>query len=826
MGAEWWQKIDQLLHSVLERKEGDRNAFLREACGEDTALRQEVEALLAEETTTVPPAKGETSPVSYEPLIGRWVEHYELLSQLGKGGMGEVYKARDSQLDRIVAIKVLPAHLSERADLRERFRREATTVAKLNHPHICTLYHIVRQGGADYLIMEYLEGETLAERLTKGPLLLEHVLRYAIDVADALDQVHRKGVTHRDIKPGNIMITQDDWLKVLDFGLAKVVAQSAAPREKKMNVPGPGPLMTDQVLSRPGALLGTLAYMSPEQARGEEADARSDIFSFGTVLYEMTVGNRPLQRESAAEMMAAILREEPPPLRAIASDAPPELERIVMRCMRKDPALRFQQMKDVKMALEEARLRITSNPSEAMPSIAVLPFANLSADKENEYFSDGLTDELINALAQVPGLRVVSRASAFQFKGHSQDIREIGLKLGVNSLLDGSVRRQGNLLRITAELVRVPDGRPLWSQRFDRELEDVFAVQDEVARTILSTLKLKLVTPPQVPLLRAYTENFDAHELYLKGTYFWNQQTPEALVKAQNYFAQAITLSPEFAIAHVGLADSYLLLAWYGLSPAAEAMPKARKAAQEALKIDDTLALAHCSLALVLAGYDWSWPEAEERFKRALELGPGYAALHFHYALDYLTPMGRLDEAVQEVRRAQELDPLSLITRTALGGCFYRKRQYDAAIQQFQNTLEIDPNFYHAHWSLARALEQKYLFEEAAQEFREADRLSGGNNLLIRGELAHCYGLMSKRGEALKILDELKELPRRDYVSPLSAAFVSMGLGNRDEAFEWLEKALEQRSRPLIWIGVDPRFDRLRRDLRFARLLKRIGLPE
>jgi TolB-like protein len=455
----------------------------------------------------------------------------------------------------------------------------------------------------------------------------------------------------------------------------------------------------------------------------------------------------------------------------------------------------------------------------------VLPFANLSADADNEYFSDGLTEELINALAQVPGLRVVSRSSTFQFKGKNQDIHEVGRKLGVRNVLDGSVRKSGNRIRITAQLGDVSRGCLVWSERFDREVQDIFAVQDEVVRSILSTLKPKLGTSFRPPASKPRAENFAAHELYLKGRYFYNQQTPEGLAKAVAYFEQAAALAPGHAMAQVGLADCHLLRVWYGLTPAAESMPKARETAQRALEIDDTVALAHCALALVQAGYEWHWAEAEARFSRALELGSGFAAIHFHYALDYLTPMGRLADAIQQICLAQELDPISLITRTALGGCFYRNRQYDAAIDQFQNTLRIDPDFYHAHWSLARALKQKCVFDDAVEEFQNANQLAGGGNPLILGELGHCYGLMSRTAEARQLLEDLEEISRRVYVSPFCAAFVHLGLGNRDEVFQRLEQALEERSRALLWIGVDPRFEVLRTDARFRRLLQRMGLP-
>ncbi len=565
---------------------------------------------------------------------------YEIISSIGVGGMGEVYKAWDPRLDRAVAIKILVLRLANQPAIRARFEREARALASLKHPHICALYDIGHDQDIDYFVMEFVEGETLAQRLAKGPLSLDLILKYATQISDALDRAHGKELIHRDIKPNNIMITPEDGIKLLDFGLAKLLS-GEPPMEDVEVQPSEAPTaMDDEVHTQLGAIIGTVDYMSPEQARSEKVDARSDIFSFGVVLYQMITGRHPFHKAAPAATLGAILYEAFQPLREIAAGAPPELEKIVARCLQKETANRFQRMTDVKLAIEEIQSPKKTVAAEVAPSIAVLPFSDMSAGAENDYFSDGLTEELINALAQLKGLRIVSRSSTFQFKGKSQDSREVGEKLGVMTIVDGSVRRAGNRCRITAELVSVSDGYQLWSERFDREVKDIFEVQEEVARAIVAKLIPKLAISPE-PLVKIYTQNLEAHELYLKGRYLFNQQTTGSLWNALADFERALQIAPNYALARIGVADCYLLLDWYGAAPPSEVMPKAKLAALHALETDDTLALAHCALALVYAGYEWNWPEAGREFQRALELGPGFAAPHFHYALDYLTPIGK-----------------------------------------------------------------------------------------------------------------------------------------------------------------------------------------
>lgn len=742
-------------------------------------------------------------------MVGRTVSHYEVIEKLGLGAMGVVYKARDTRLGRTVALKFLAQHLIADEESRNRFLREARTAASLSHPNICTIYEIDEVDEQIFIAMEHIEGRNLQQEMQSRAIEFAEAINIACQVAQALREACEKNVVHRDIKSANIMLTRRRQAKVMDFGLARLVGLSD--------------------LTSTGVTLGTLAYMSPEQLEGKDVDHRTDIWALGVVLYEMIAGRLPFENSHSQAIMYSIRDEEPRLVSVSDPRVPGELDDIIQKALSKSVEDRYQDagalLQDLS-ALEEpsaTRRKPSGKEEERVASLAVLPFVNTGGDLEDEYFSDGLTEDLMSALAQVEGLRVVSRASAFQFKGVTADIRETGRKLRVGTILEGSVRKSGKKLRISAQLVDVSSGFHLWAERFDRALEDVFEVQDEVARAIVGKLKAVLGEQPREPASQHDTEDLEVYELYLKGRYFWHKQTEEAIRKGISQFEQVLALSPQHALAHVGLADCYTLLAWYGVASPDEVIPKAKEASLIAIGLNDSLPLAHSNLALIKAQYDWDWAGAEREFLRALELGPGLAAPHFHYALDYLTPMGRLDEAIAQIRLARNLDPLSLITNTALGGCLYRKRQYDQAIEQFRETLEMDPSFYHAHWSLARALEQKQAFHQAIDSFQEANRLSGGNTS-IQGELAHCYGTIGAWRQAQALLDELTELSQRKHISPLTMAFVYLGMSEKDQALEWLEKACEERSRALVWINVDPRFDSLRDDSRFSSVLKRIGL--
>jgi serine/threonine protein kinase len=557
---------------------------------------------------------------------------HEILALVGKGGMGEVYRARDPRLKRDVAIKVSAGQFSER------FEREAQAIAALNHPHICQIYDV----GPNYLVMEFLEGHALLSQAEPGPLPLDRVLEYAGQICDALDAAHQKGTVHRDLKPANVLVTRSG-IKLLDFGLAKV-AQGAAPEAA---VAGATQTMA---LTKDHAILGTVHYMSPEQAESKPADARSDIFSLGLVLYEMLGGRRAFDGESAVSIMAAILHKDPPPL-----DAPAEMQRVVPRCLAKQPADRFQTIADVKSAFKKAPVKTV----EKQPSIAVLPFANMSRDADDEYFSDGLAEEIINALTQVQGLKVIARTSAFAFKGKNEDIRKIAEMLGVSNVLEGSVRRAGNRLRITAQLVQAGDGTHLWSQRYDRDLTDVFAVQDEIGHAISEALKLRLAPHVQ-------TVNIEAYQLYLKGQYHRFRFTPESVGKAKECFEQALAIDPNYAPAHSGLAMYYLSLAGLSMKPVGEVAPLAKSAAEKALAIDPANSEAHSVLAGMAAIFDYDWKAAETHHRKAMATEPVPPMVRYRYVYYYLLPFGRIPDAMEQCRLALETDPPSMQSHFAM----------------------------------------------------------------------------------------------------------------------------------------------------------------
>jgi len=745
-------------------------------------------------------------------MIGETISHYKILEKLGEGGMGVVYKAQDTKLDRIVALKFLSKHLLCDQEAKMRFTQEAKAASALDHQNIATIYEIDEAEGECFISMAYVEGNSIKGLVKEKTLSIEEILKIAIQIGEGLDTAHKKDIIHRDIKSDNIMLTREGVVKIMDFGLAKLKGVTQ--------------------LTQTGSTLGTVAYMSPEQAQGMEVDQRSDIFSFGVVLYEMITSQLPFTGEHEAAVIYSIVNETPEPLARYKADAPEELQRIVGKAMEKSREIRYQHVDDLgadlrrlRKELESEALKQETSEIERRPSIAVLPFTNLSADKEQEYFCDGMAEEIINVLTRLESLRVVARTSAFAFKGKHEDIRGIGRKLNVETLLEGSVRKAGNRLRISAQLINVADGYHLWSEKYDRDLEDVFAIQDEISQAIVDKLKVRLLGAEKAKLVKRHTDDLEAYNLYLKGRWFWNRRTEAGLKKAIEYLKQAIERDPSYVLPYTGIADCYNILGWYGYLPPKKAFPRAKAAAEKSLEMDDTLAEAHTSLAAVREFYDWDWLAAEREYKRAIERNPSYAPAHHRYA-EYLSYMGRHEESIAEVKRAKELDPLSLIINAVVGEVYYFARQYDQAIEASQRVIEMDPNFVVAHFLLAFPYAQKAMYNEAIAEAQKAMDLAGGGIPLFVAQLGTIYSYSGKRDEAKKVLDELYELSKHRYVSPFYTALIYVGLGQKDQAFEWLEKAHEEHDHPLETLKVDPMLDSVRSDPRYTALLKKMGLEK
>ncbi|MGH9368185.1 MAG: protein kinase domain-containing protein [Thermoanaerobaculia bacterium] len=780
---------------------------------------------------------------------------YEVLAPLGAGGMGEVYRARDTRLGREVAVKVLPAEFSADPARLRRFEQEARAASALNHPNILTIHDVGTHGGVPYVVTELLEGETLRGGLAAGALPPKRALGHALQIAHGLAAAHEKGIVHRDLKPENIFVTRDGRLKILDFGLARLVSagQSEVVRTE---------LPTESPGTDPGVVLGTLGYMSPEQLRGQPADARSDIFSFGAILYEMLSGRRAFRGSSAADTIGAILKEEPPELSGTHRGISPGLERVVRHCLEKDPEQRFRSAHDLAFDLEAlsdglavapagrparaARRRwmgvaaavglllliaavvVRLRPrSGAIDSLAVLPFVNESADPETEYLGDGITESLINSLSQLPNLRVVSRSSVFRYKGKNSDPAAVARELGVRAVVTGRVMQRGGMLSIGAELVDTRGNRQLWGEQYNRKFADVLAIQEEIARQISENLRLRLTGEEQARLTKRATANPEAYQAYLKGFHHARKYTREDVSKGMEYFRQALALDPNYAPAYAGLAYIYVsgLADWY--APAKEVFPQAKEAALKAVELDPSLAEAHTFLAVAKLLYDYDWAGSEQEFRRALESNPADASTHYWYGV-YLVALGRFEAGMQEIKRALELDPLSLEINNSLGMLFYYWRRYDEAIEQLRRTLELDSSYFFADMVLGQVYEQKGEFRAAAAAFERARWVSaeaGESPPEILAGLIRSDALAGNRAAAMKRLEELKRLMTQRYVSRHDLAVASLALGEKEQALDWLEKAYEDRNWWMPFLKVDPRFDALRSEPRFQALLRRIGLP-
>jgi len=827
---------------------------------------------------------------------GRQLGRYGIRSQLGAGGMGVVYLAEDTKLGRKVALKILSPDLTDNPESLLRFEREARAASALTHPNILTIYEIGEAEGAHFIATEFIEGESLRQRIKRGPMDLPEVLDISIQIASALAAAHETGIVHRDIKPENIMLRKDRLVKVLDFGLAKLVKQEA---------PEPDSEGVTQALlkTKPGVVMGTTIYMSPEQARGREVDERTDIWSLGVVLYQMVTGNAPFAGDTMSDVIASILKTDPQPLVHETQAVPRELEHIVSKALRKNREDRYQHIKDLLIDLKDCKQELefatklerslppgqtgkkdlwqttaaaalethsatdihTSSSAEylvseikrhklgatailviligfiavgflaysryfagsdkqELDSLAVLPFANNTGNSEMEYLSDGLSESLINNLSQLPRLKVIARSSAFRYKGKDANAEEVARALGVKSILTGRVSRHGENLQISVELMDARDKTQVWGAQYNRRGTDLLAVQQEIAQEISRNLRLKLSSIEQVRVGNLHTSNAEAYELYLKGRFYWNKRTGEALKKSVDYFNQAIAKDPSYALAYVGLADAYVVIPYFSVGTAQDSYPKAKAAARRALEIDDRLAEAHTAMAAVLMNYDWNLPESNREFERAIELNPNYATAHHWYARENLTIMGQFDKALAEMRRAQELDPLSLIINANFGKAYFNARRYDEAIQQLRKTVEIDQSFFVAHHYLGSANAMKGNFSEALAEYQKARQLNPDDPHVV-ALLARLYAVSGKRDEALRTLAQLKSMARERYVADYSMALVYAGLGEKEHAFSLLEKSYREHTVDMLTLHYDPLIDNLRSDPRFTDLVRRVGLP-
>jgi eukaryotic-like serine/threonine-protein kinase len=827
-------------------------------------------------------------------LLGR----YEIRAQLGAGGMGEVYLAQDTRLERTIALKILPGEVANDSQRMHRFVQEAKAAAALNHPNIAHIYEIGETDSTSFIAMEFIDGKTLGQILKQGQLAVTAILDISIQIASALAAAHEAGIVHRDIKPDNVMLRSDGLVKVLDFGLVKLTEpQSATDTE----APTKALVHTDA-----GTVMGTANYMSPEQARGQKVDVRTDIWSLGVMLYEMTTGHLPFSGATTTDVVASIVKTEPIPLTRFSPELPSKLEEIVAKSLEKDREERYQTVKDLLVDVRRLRKRLDfeaelerSKPPDSsagpgtssgglsiqtsgnatktsglistqqmssaeyvvteikrlksaaalvlltlltavsaiiyfsylsrranatIDSIAVLPFTNQSGDENADYLSDGIPETIIYSLSQLPNLKVTARNSAFRYKGKDADAQTVGRELGVQAVLTGRLTQRGDNLMVSAEVVDAQSNRLLWGGQYSRKLSDILAVQEEIAREISEKLRLRITGQEQKQLTTGTTDNPEAYQLYLKGRYFWNKRTGDAINKSIEYFNQAIEKDPNYALAYAGLADSYVILTGYTSTPGKEAYPKARIAATKALEINDKLAEAYTARAYIRQCFDWDFANAERDFKRSIEINPNYPTAHQWYG-EYLSLMGRHDEAIAELKRAQEFDPLSLIINRELGTAFSFAGQYDQAIEQLRKTLDMDSGFLPAHTELGGAYAQKRMYGEAIAEFEKAISLEKDNAFSLMG-LGFTYAVSGKTEDAHRILDQLNELSKRLYVPPTFIAAVYAGLGKNDQAFQWLEKAYNERDEGLIYLNSAAPWRRLSSDPRFASLVRRVGLPQ
>lgn len=814
-----------------------------------------------------------------------------------------MYLAEDTSLGRRVALKLLPEQFNSDEDRLRRFEQEARSASALNHPNIITIHEVGSDEGARFIATEFIEGETVRQRLKHAGFGLREAIDVAIQVARALAAAHRAGIVHRDIKPENVMLRPDGFAKVLDFGVVKLTEKFAeqlsgphSPESEEGDVATLGLVTTEA-----NVVMGSPNYMSPEQARGLAVDARTDIFSLGALIYEMLTGKMPFKGASISDVIVSILERQPPPISELLPEAPPKLQAIVDRALAKDLEARYQTVDDLlddlkrirrRLELESgsddsgqrarlgdaaaqtsgqtrqtaadlsvrsdqvATMRVTSSAEyivgeikshkrafliasalillaaaavayftllpkgHPIDSIAVLPFANLSSDPNTEYLSEGLTESLINNLSQSHNLKVMSRNSVFKYKGQEANAKAVGRELGVHGVLTGRIAQRGENISISIDLIDTRDDTQVWGEQYNRRMSDLSTLQEEIARQVAEKLQLRLSGEDEKRVTRRYTDDAEAYQLYLRGRFYWNKRTEDGMKKGIAYFNEAIEKDPSYALAYAGLADCYALLYEYSAAPSKDLYPKAKAAALRALALDDSLAEAHTSLAAAYE-YEWNWAEAEKQYEKAIELNPNYETAHHWYSA-YLISRKRFDEAIREARRAVELDPLSLIINTALGRALHSARRHDEAIEQLRKTIDMDRNFAEARFHLALAYEGKRAYEDAIREFEKYIELSGEKPMKVW--IGRVYAESGKKNQALKVLAEMMEMSKPGQPSPYAIAALYAALGEKERAFEWLEKVYEQRSYHVVFLNADPALDGLREDPRFTDLLRRIGL--
>jgi serine/threonine protein kinase/Flp pilus assembly protein TadD len=860
---ERWRQVKQMFQAAVELPGAEREAWLADACADDPSLRAEIESLIAAHER---PGSFMDTPLfdlveepSANPLLGKSLGRYRILALLGRGGVGEVYKAKDTVLGRDVAIKVLSPDFSSDRDRLSRFAQEARAASALNHPNIITIHEFGQADGFHFIVSEFIEGQTLRRLMASRRMSASEILEIAIQIANALNAAHEAGIVHRDIKPENIMARPDGLIKVLDFGLAKLIEPRAP--ANAANVTEASTL--DWGRTGAGIVMGTVNYMSPEQARGLYVDARTDIFSLGVVLYEMITGRSPFARATVADVIASILEKEPPPLAEFTSEATEAMEAIIRKALRKDREERYQTVGElladlkslksgeavvspaqvkkrnladtIKRHWRAAAIALAAvvamiagvayyNHVKPIESVAVLPFANVDGSATTEYLAYGLTENVINTLSQLRDLEVRPRSLVFRYKNRDLDAQAAGRELKVEAVLTGQVTSRGDDLIIDLELIDVRENRQLWGAKYTGRSNDILLTQARIAREVTESLRLQLSSGEQRKLSDRHTNDAAAYQMYLKGRYFWNKRTGEDYRSAIECFTSAIERDPSFALAYAGLADCYVLGGGRYQISARGAMSKARTAATEALKLDDRLAEAHTSLAQVKLYYDWNLAEAEASFKRAIDLKPSYETAHHWYAL-MLAASGRFTEAIDRIKLAQELDPISQSITKDAGMIYYYARQYDQAVAQCRKVINLHPEAYATYSTLGEAYLQMGRGEEALAELRKADELARGP-LLPKVSLGYAYAVLGHHEKALAVLEELRnEAPGRP-VQPFYLAVVQTGLGQKDAAFKSLQQAFEERAYRMIYLKVDPAFDTLRSDPRFTKLTRDIGLAQ